>query len=105
MGSEDPTDGTVSEPQEAEEYEPDLKIAVDGEVILKVNKKPDPILSDVEAEAAYRAMDGILQTVLQDEEEPPGMLDEETINEYEPVIRLWGEGEWDDEEFVLDLED
>jgi hypothetical protein len=88
---------SMSEPQEPKKYETDVKIAVDGEVIIKLKKKPDAIMTDLEVESAYRALADLLEIVMDGEEEPPGKLDGETLQEFNPSIQFWGEGEWDEE--------
>lgn len=83
---------TGEDPNEPPEYETVQKVAVNGNVVGELRVKPDALLSDIEDEAFTTILAAQFAEVAQDDDGVAEMLEE-----YDPEIQIWTEGEDDDE--------
>ena len=82
-------------PEESEEYEIVQKIAVNGEVIGKLQMKPDPLTTEVEDKAASVALATLLGTLQKHEAEDEEVV--ELLETYDPEVQVWAADTNEDE--------
>ncbi|QAU11356.1 hypothetical protein EKH57_00250 (plasmid) [Halorubrum sp. BOL3-1] len=86
---------TPTEPEQHEEF---MSIAVNGEVVCRIEMKPDALLSDLEDETVSLILGKTFGGAL-DDEDGDSIHEIELIQEYDPEIQLYlpeddGEMDW-----------
>ncbi len=83
----------MAEPEEAPEYDQIVSIAVDGEIVAKVDVKSTLLMSDLEDQIASRLLYKTFEP--DDDEDETDSINVEEIAEYDPEIQAkLGDDDW-----------